>query len=514
MAFVALLGFSTVLTAKSHDDYSSSDYSSSYDSSYDSSDECDDSHSSEHHCHNHSILTPVIYQNPFMAPNNFSEVHCNAFQTDTVSVRGPDKSAEKHTHDFLLDPPTVGSGTSAFNSKGQIVYLRTGENINTLPIQPLDSFLMLLDQDTFQILDSIVLPNRVPAIPVAYFYIDNLDRVVIPVPNQDIRIYSIVNNHYVLVKTYSLASTLNNPADIIVSVLPDNVGNLWFISQLGVVGYIQSVTEIIFATNLASSGGTAAERIAKSFATDEDGGVYPVSTFAQYRFQVGPLGAPIAVWRTTYDRGTRVKSGQPVQGSGTTPTLFNDFVGNKFVTIGDNADPYMHVNVYNRANGALVAQQAVFTRFPYANSCFNSLIAVNHSVIIENNYGSTGAGLATTAGTLTTVPGLARVDFNPNTNTSEVVWTNYDISVPSAVSRLSTGNGLIYTYVKGKGWYFAAVDYITGLVCKKAQVAPTGILADNLANNFFSNIAIGPDKSAHITTIGGITVWRDSHHHH
>ena len=48
----------------------------------------------------------------------------------------------------------------------------------------------------------------------------------------------------------------------------------------------------------------------------------------------------------------------------------------------------MHVNVYNRQTGVLVAQQAVFSAFPGRNACENSLIAVNHSIIVENNYGN------------------------------------------------------------------------------------------------------------------------------
>src|SRR5438128_998008 len=32
-----------------------------------------------------AVPPPPIYQNPFMAPNNFSEIHLNSFQTDTTS---------------------------------------------------------------------------------------------------------------------------------------------------------------------------------------------------------------------------------------------------------------------------------------------------------------------------------------------------------------------------------------------------------------------------------------------
>lgn len=458
-----------------------------------------------------AIPTPAIYQNPFMAPNNFSEVHCDSYQTDTTSIRGPGNSASKNTQDALIQSPVVGSSVLAFNAAGQIVTVRVSLNFSTTPIQPYDNNLLLIDPDTLEVLDSVNLPNTTFPVFIAYFYLDNLDRVVVPTPTQQVRIYSVVDNEFVLDQSYSLVAALNAATDAIVSVIPDNAGNLWFASQLGTVGYIHPSTGQVFASNLASViGGSAAERISKSFATDENGGVYIVSSFALYRFQVGSSGVPAATWRTTYDRGTRVKPGQAQQGSGTTPTLFNDFDENRFVTIADNADPYMHVNVYNRDTGVLVAQQAVFTRFPYANSCQNSLVAVDRSVIIENNYGSTGiGGISTTLDDLTTIPGIARVTFDPDTGDSEIVWTNYKISIPSAITRLSTKNGLLYTYAKdAKSWYFASLDFETGEVRNKARVPTTGLLAGSLANNFFAGVGIGRDKSAYIPTLGGITVWR------
>jgi hypothetical protein len=51
------------------------------------------------------------------------------------------------------------------------------------------------------------------------------------------------------------------------------------------------------------------------------------------------------------------------QGSGTTPTL----IGRKYVTIADNADPEMHVVVFNRAakveGSHLVCSEPVFQPF-------------------------------------------------------------------------------------------------------------------------------------------------------
>src|SRR5262249_52242153 len=199
--------------------------------------------------------------------------------------------------------------------------------------------------------------------------------------------------------------------------------------------------------------------------------------------------------------------GQNQQGSGTTPTVFDDFAGNQFVAIADNADPFMHVNVYDRLTGKLVAQQAVFTNLPRHGDTENSLIAVNHSILVENNYGNRSVG--STLGPATTEPDIDRVDFDPATGQSSVVWENADIAVPSIVSQLSTSDGLEYTYAKdAKGWYWAALDFGTGAIVAKSYVPWSDTLGGALANNFYGGLTIGPDGSAYAGVIAGIVAWR------
>ena len=53
-----------------------------------------------------AISTPPIFQNPFMGPNNFSEIHLNSFQTDTTSTRGPASASSQAVQQGLLRPIT------------------------------------------------------------------------------------------------------------------------------------------------------------------------------------------------------------------------------------------------------------------------------------------------------------------------------------------------------------------------------------------------------------------------
>jgi hypothetical protein len=460
-----------------------------------------------------TIATPPIFQNPFMAPNNFSEIHLNSYQTDTFSVPGPGSVSHQTVQQGLIRSFGI-AGTIAFNSSGQIVTIRESSVLTRTGVTNATT-LLLIDPVSLRVLDKVSLPARpqqqrgtVSFSGGGYFYLDNLDRVVCATTENTIRIYSVQNNRFVLDRTYDLSAGITQPGDILNSVLPDNVGNLWFISKDGVVGYLNPATGAVHATTLTSvMGANSNETNTKSFATDGQGGVYVVSDYALYRFQVGSGGAPQATWRTAYDRGTRIKPGQNQQGSGTTPTLFDDFAGNQFVAIADNADPFLHINVYNRQTGALVAQQAVFGNLPFRNATENSLIAVNHSILVENNYGN--SKITSTLGPLTTQPGVARVDFDPATGQSGVVWNNTRVSVPSVVSQLSTADGLEYTYAKdARGWLWEALDFQTGAVVARSHVRLSIPVGGVLANNFYGGLTIGPDGSAYTGVLGGIVAWR------
>jgi hypothetical protein len=456
-----------------------------------------------------AIPAPPVYQNPFMAPNNLSEIHFNSSQTDTTTVAGPASFAHQKVQQGKISPIGRIAGSLAVDSTGQLVTIRVGPTVISRGQKEAQT-LLLIDPKTLRVLAS----KRLPPKPESggsgttfggggYFYLNNQNQVVCVTTTQQIRVYSIIHsgshNRFKLAQQYPIS--LDGPDDIPNSILPDSSGNLWFISHAGVVGYVNTTTAAHYEMNIN-------ETISKSFATDGQGRVFVVSDYALYCFQAMPGGGIEEVWRMPYDRGTTTKPGQIQQGSGTTPTVFDDFAGNQFVAIADNADDYMHVNVYNRATGALVAQQEVFTNLPKGmGDTENSLIAVNDSIIVENNYGN--ATPASTLGSLTTQPDIDRVDFNPSTGTSVVAWQNSTISVPSVVSQLSTADGLVYTYAKdASGWYWAALSYQTGDIVATGRVPWSKRALGAPANNYYGGIIIGPDGTAYEGVFSGIVAWR------
>jgi hypothetical protein len=134
---------------------------------------------------------------------------------------------------------------------------------------------------------------------------------------------------------------------------------------------------------------------------------------------------------------------------------------------------------------------------------FNSLIATDTSISVENNYGYM---LETTLFGLTTVPGITRIDLDSGGTGCHTVWENKTLSVPNVVSQASLATGLEYTYTKQgdlgltDAWYFTAVDLRTGELVYK-QLAGTGVLFDS----HYSSVYLGPDgKTAYVGVLGGL----------
>ena len=437
-------------------------------------------------------------QHPFMAPNGRSNIHDDAYQTDAYVGPGPLGNAPE----VLSTLQGAECGSLTFDQAGRIVTVCVGVE---------GPRIVLMDAGTLDVLASMILPPRTGGgggTPTSdfsgggYFYLDHLDRAVIPTNTRQIwvvgqTITPLGEPGFAVVRTYDLA-TVVPVDDAIISVLPDWSGRLWFVSVDGLVGTIDPVSGAVATLPLVD------EAVGNSFAVDETGGVFIVSDHALYRFDAGPGGEPVVTWREVYDRGTRLKPGQTNFGSGTTPTL----TGRRWITITDNADPFMQVLVYKRGRRAarqrLVCSAPVFAA--NAGATENSLIVARKSIVVENNYGY--SGVTAVMNGATTEPGMTRIDVRGRT--CGATWTSAE-HIPSVVSKLSLANGLIYTYTKDPGpnstdaWYFTAIDFRTGVTVFKRLVG-TGFGY----NNNFAPVSLGPDGTAYVGVLGGLTLVRDT----
>src|SRR5438874_8553086 len=122
-----------------------------------------------------SVPAPAVPQHPYMAPNGRSNIHDDAYQTDTYQGLGPLGRRTGTTSAF-------GNGECAsitFDAAGRIVTVCVGLAGPTLK---------LLDPVTLAELASYPLPPRMPGsgdpftnfAGGGYFYLDDRDRAVVP----------------------------------------------------------------------------------------------------------------------------------------------------------------------------------------------------------------------------------------------------------------------------------------------------------------------------------------------
>ncbi len=451
----------------------------------------------------------TIPRNPHMAANERSNIHGDAYQTDAGNTAGPLGRDLQVTSTLLASE----CASVTFDRRGRLV---------SVCVSPTGATLRMFDPTSLATLASYDLPARAPGSfsfdnfsGGGYFYLDDQDRAVV----------STFNGHLVtvaedgtdgegfqVVRDVDLSAVTGGSG--IQSALPDWAGRIWFVTQSGVVGFVTP------GGGVRSARLPSGETIANSFAMDESGGVFIVSTHALYRYDV-LRGVPHVTWRKAYDRGTRKKPGQVSQGSGTTPTLIGSASspGGGSVAITDNADPRMDVLVFRRGKAgpgsAPLCRQPVFPAGHGSDE--NSLISVPGGLVAENNYGYAGPKPAgTSTRTADTTPGMVKVAVDYAKGGCHLAWSNTTARVPTVVSKLSRGSGLIYGYTHPSAsevpttaslpaalapdaWFFTAFDARTGRqVWSRYTGSGLGY------NNNYAPVTIGPDGSAYVGTLGGL----------
>ncbi len=433
------------------------------------------------------VTAPAPPQHPFLALDPGNNIHNDAYMTDTYRGPGPLGVDPKVTSTLQV----AECGSLTFDRQGRIETVCVGATTPTLK---------LFDPTTLKQIASYPLPMRQLGLNVftdfsggGYFYLDHLDRAVIPTGNRHIQVVgqNAAGNGFVREHDHDLTKSMTR-TDKIVSALPAWTGEIVFVTEKGVVGAVDPETG---ATKLLPLD----ETITNSFAVDETGGIYIVTTKALYRLDLDDAGVPAVTWREEYPNTGATKPGQTSPGSGTTPTLVND----EWVAITDNADP-MNIVVYRR--GAVVSGEREVCSVPVfeqgASATDNSLIAVDRALVVTNNYGYRGP-IRSIGGSIT-APGIDRVDIDADGNGCQVVWQNRTERSPSAVAKASLANGLVYIVSRERkgvsdSWYLTALDFRTGEAAFKQRYG-TGFGH----NVNYAPVSLGPDGTAYVGVLGGL----------
>ncbi len=433
------------------------------------------------------VTAPAPPQHSFLAPDPGNNIHNDAYMTDTYPGPGP-----------LGIGPAVTS-TLQFAECASLTFDRRGR-LETVCVGVTHPTLKLFDPTSLKQIASYNLPPRPLGLNVftdfsggGYFYLDHQDRAVIPTGNRHIQVVgqNPAGDKFVRERDYDLTRSMAGD-DKIISALPAWSGEIVFVTVQGVVGAVDpesGATEVL----------PLKETITNSFAVDETGGIYLVTTKAMYRVDLTEAGAPEVTWREEYANTGATKPGQTSPGSGTTPTLVHD----EWVAITDNADP-MNIVVYRR--GADVTGDREVCSVPVfeqgASATDNSLIAVDRALVVTNNYGYKGP-VQSIAGSIT-APGIDRVDIDADGNGCQAVWQNRTERSPSAVAKASLANGLVYIVSREQkglsdSWYLTALDFRTGEAVFKQRYG-TGFGH----NGNYAPISLGPDGVAYVGVLGGL----------
>lgn len=424
---------------------------------------------------------------PGLAPGQSSTIHNDAWMTDAyVDLPMLDPESARVTSFFAGGD----CATLVWNAQGDLV---------AVCVSPTEVRAYVLDPQTLEPRVQRQLSTR-PVTARAltdfsgggYAFLDRDMRLVTPLPDGRIARYD--SSTLVLIDEFTVADRLQ-AGEQITSALPDASGALWFVGQRGTVGLLDTATGVASSIVLLDPASAVVD-IENSFAVDEDGGAYVITSAELVRLEAAG-GAPQVTWRVSYDRGERRKPGQTSRASGTTPTIFR---GGDFVAVTDNAEPRMNVVVVDTRDAVpqVHCQVPVFADGESATD--NSLIAMGDAIFVENNY---GYALLSVAGGRTSVPGLARIDVSDAG--CEVGWTNDEVVIPSLVSKGVAANGVVLTYTKRPNllgfdeWWFTGVDAVAGQERwrRLAGVGP-------LLNNHYAAAYVGPGGDVYVGTVSGI----------
>ncbi|GAA3195612.1 hypothetical protein [Actinocorallia longicatena] len=464
----------------------------------------------------HPIKGRAVPRNPSMAAPGYAAMHADSYASDTYPFLGP-----------LGRHPKVTTEAKANGLPGlcsTVNYARSTGLIVAQCVQAANFTLRLIDPATLKDLATFTLPPRPSTVEAvtsgdldkvltdtsggAYYYLDSADRAVLADSAFHVRRFAHertasgwrfrVTDDWDLSKVVPHSCpTWTNPrpkgeCDPVTSVQPDWKGNIWWVTKHARIGVIDPRTGKVRSVRLKG------EAVQNSFAASEDG-VSIVSDHALYLFEAR-AGRPVVLWRRTYDRGTRRKSGQLDQGSGTTPT----FLERRYVGITDNADPRMNVLVYRVSDGKRICRVPVFDRGHSASD--NSLIGFGRSLVVENNSGY--RNFVDLKPGASSYGGLSRIDVTARG--CRTAWTSRERS-PSTVAKASVPAGLVYAYTKQPredgidAWYLTAIDFHTGRTVFKVLTG-TGKYFDNN----WAPVTLGPDGTAYVGVVGGLVSVRDT----
>lgn len=481
--------------------------------------------------------------NPYTG-SDWSVPHRNSYEQDSTPFAGPTKSSTLTTQHvdvapgalaFLQFSPKYADGQRAawFSMASNPDAERVGK----------------IDVKTGKLIDLYDQPLPGVATPSgAYNVLDHAGRMIVG-KGQTVSVYEDAakgDRFSKVAKTHSFTlpdTALCGSDDRLVGIILTWNGQVAFATIYGAVGVFPDDPSKMDAAHVrattvtprptCTAGNAAREEVSNSIGSDEHGGIYTVTSAAQYKHTFD--GSTLKQnWRVKLasdgpQGGVRIGAG-----SGSSPTLMGTAKkDDKLVVVTDGRKVMHYVAMWRNAipknwkglgHGAprrvACDVPVTFGNPAAAKAQSEQSVAVRGyaAVMVNNSLKDTSAfdglpgSLRYQAATLASgdpanaAHGVERIDWNAKTRKCKVVWVNKAASIPNAIPTISSGSKMVYAIGARNGvWGLEGLDMKSG---KSVLRFDTGNTASH--NSFYADTEIAPDGTVWTGTFGGVDILRSS----
>jgi hypothetical protein len=486
--------------------------------------------------------------NPYLGSGVWSAPHRASYAQDSSAYPGPepgDAIAYQH-RPYGDDVPVILQVSGPYPDGKRALWFSTVSAPDARRVYKAD-YETLAPLGSYDVTEEGRAPSDVPNTSGVYNLLARGNRLV-TVRDRTIEVYTdavpgVRTSDVKLERRFTLPdSALCRSGDRIIGLTLLFTGELAFATVQGVIGVVPIEPDRLNAAHLATASINGAacrdpgvpddqlEGISNSLAADEDGGIYPVSVRAMYRFDYAS-GRLTRTWRVPYETGGGGGGARLDEGSGSTPTVMGTDPGDdRFVVITDG-QRLMHLVLFWRDRippgwrpiaagkdpriacetpvdfgdpGATesVSEQSVVVR-GYAS------VVVNNKLSLDTLFATLPPSVRPLSALSAQVPGnephgVQRIDWDPRTRTCRSVWANRDVSIPNAVPTMSSRTRLVYGLgLRDRTWGLEALDFASG--ASRLFVPATAAPYDN---SFFAQTTVAADGAIIVGALGGITAFR------
>lgn len=477
--------------------------------------------------------------NPHLAESIWAANHRNSYAQASSPAPGPTGPPERIDvhHEGIEAAPIILTFSAPYPDGGYAVW---GSTVGAT------GQVFKLDPDTFRMIATAQPEGgrQSPGFSGAYNILDRENRLISTF-ERSLVVYGDVDpgdRHSAIEVVQQLelpAELLCQPDDeIIVGINMTYDGHVAFATSHGTVGVVPRQPEDMTADNVhvlslngdRCGGSDELEMIANTIATDEDGGIYVITSEALYR--IDQDGGDLAEsWRVAYDV-ERDSGGSLGPGSGASPTLMGTRPDDdRFVVIYDDAQVFHHLLVwrdeipsdwpglpgedrrvackvpvdFGTGDAEAWSEQSPLVR-GYATLLVNDRLQADP--VLEHVPSGGAAGNQLTGNVPGNEPrGVARIDWDPESRTCATVWERPDVAIPNTIPTMSAGTGAFYGIGARDGmWTLESLDWDTGGTLFSVTTSPWPT-----SNSFWAASTVGPDRSIYVGTFGGVTRFQQCH---